>query len=361
MLNSDEHPKLDLEKAYDHQFEGLRQRDPISPMLFILVMKALSRMMDIVVLGGHVKGFNVAVRGGFVLAVAAPCTTYLGLPLGALNKYINVGIWYFREKRLAFVDRVTWYQLLVGVGRNPVELVEEFPSISKVHVKGDGHGGGSLEYKEDNKGRKYFGIKRDFLDWEVKAHEIFLVKSIWISKVLRKICERHVVLLGSWKMQKEVQGMECCSYGIDMDRLERVREKQEGLLRDRIEVFAVKEYLRSLIYFWCIHIFRGCIEDWVGQLLEDIKRLVISSICPNLGGRSYLVPILVRGSRYPWAVELVGVHKLARHHGWLYCPPFGDNIGLIIPSKVPLSESFNKNIPPGESYTPKEVIDRQDV
>lgn len=39
--------------------------------------------------------------------------------------------------------------------------------------------------------------------------------------------------------------------------------------------------------------------------------------------------------------------------GWLYCPPYGDNIGLIIPSKVPLSESFNKNIPPGESYTPK--------
>lgn len=45
--------------------------------------------------------------------------------------------------------------------------------------------------------------------------------------------------------------------------------------------------------------------------------------------------------------------------GWLYCPPYGDNIGLIIPSKVPLRESFNKNIPPGESYTPKEVIDKQ--
>ncbi|XP_055813289.1 uncharacterized protein LOC129882838 isoform X2 [Solanum dulcamara] len=45
--------------------------------------------------------------------------------------------------------------------------------------------------------------------------------------------------------------------------------------------------------------------------------------------------------------------------GWLYCPPYGDNIGLIIPSKVPLTESFNKNIPPGESYTPKEVIDKQ--
>ncbi|XP_060181411.1 uncharacterized protein LOC132611016 isoform X4 [Lycium barbarum] len=45
--------------------------------------------------------------------------------------------------------------------------------------------------------------------------------------------------------------------------------------------------------------------------------------------------------------------------GWLYCPPYGDNIGFIIPSKVPLSESFNKNIPPGERYTPKELIDKQ--
>lgn len=45
--------------------------------------------------------------------------------------------------------------------------------------------------------------------------------------------------------------------------------------------------------------------------------------------------------------------------GWLYCPPYGDNIGVIIPSKVPLSESFNKNIPPGESYTPKELINKQ--
>ncbi|XP_016502326.2 uncharacterized protein LOC107820538 isoform X1 [Nicotiana tabacum] len=45
--------------------------------------------------------------------------------------------------------------------------------------------------------------------------------------------------------------------------------------------------------------------------------------------------------------------------GWLYCPPYGDNIGFIIPSKVPLSESFDKNIPLGERYTPKELIDKQ--
>ncbi|PHU07282.1 hypothetical protein BC332_23771 [Capsicum chinense] len=44
--------------------------------------------------------------------------------------------------------------------------------------------------------------------------------------------------------------------------------------------------------------------------------------------------------------------------GWLYCPKYGDKIGLIIPSKVPLSESFDK-IPTGESFTPKDLIGSQ--
>lgn len=42
---------------------GLRQGYPFSPILFILVMKALNRMMNRVVLGGYLMGFSVAVRG----------------------------------------------------------------------------------------------------------------------------------------------------------------------------------------------------------------------------------------------------------------------------------------------------------
>ncbi|KAK3016222.1 hypothetical protein RJ639_006461, partial [Escallonia herrerae] len=42
--------------------------------------------------------------------------------------------------------------------------------------------------------------------------------------------------------------------------------------------------------------------------------------------------------------------------GWLDCPPFGNEIGFLIPSKVPLGESFNEKIPSGKRYSPKQVI-----
>ncbi|KAK7285378.1 hypothetical protein RJT34_20147 [Clitoria ternatea] len=46
--------------------------------------------------------------------------------------------------------------------------------------------------------------------------------------------------------------------------------------------------------------------------------------------------------------------------GWLDCPPQGHEIGCIIPSKVPLGESFNDNIP-GQKFTPKQAILQQRV
>ncbi|KAJ1433051.1 Tyrosine specific protein phosphatases domain [Sesbania bispinosa] len=44
--------------------------------------------------------------------------------------------------------------------------------------------------------------------------------------------------------------------------------------------------------------------------------------------------------------------------GWLDCPPHGQELGCIIPSKVPLGESFNDYIP-SQKYTPKQAILQQ--
>lgn len=40
------------------------------------------------------------------------------------------------------------------------------------------------------------------------------------------------------------------------------------------------------------------------------------------------------------------------------CPAYGEEISCIIPSKVPLGESFKDHIR-GETYTPKQVIHQQ--
>ncbi|KAG5055273.1 hypothetical protein JHK85_007783 [Glycine max] len=46
--------------------------------------------------------------------------------------------------------------------------------------------------------------------------------------------------------------------------------------------------------------------------------------------------------------------------GWLDCPPHGQEIGCIIPSKVPLGDSFNDYIP-SQKYAPKQAIHQQRV
>ncbi|KAF1866515.1 hypothetical protein Lal_00017898 [Lupinus albus] len=46
--------------------------------------------------------------------------------------------------------------------------------------------------------------------------------------------------------------------------------------------------------------------------------------------------------------------------GWLDCPPHGQELGCIIPSKVPLGESFNDYIP-RQKYTPQQAILQQRV
>ncbi|XP_057983711.1 uncharacterized protein LOC131168363 [Malania oleifera] len=47
--------------------------------------------------------------------------------------------------------------------------------------------------------------------------------------------------------------------------------------------------------------------------------------------------------------------------GWLDCPPAGQEINGIIPSKVPLGESFNDYVAPGRRYSFRQVIHQQRV
>ncbi|CAI9761854.1 unnamed protein product [Fraxinus pennsylvanica] len=47
--------------------------------------------------------------------------------------------------------------------------------------------------------------------------------------------------------------------------------------------------------------------------------------------------------------------------GWLECPAFGQEIGCLVPSKVPLGESFNDCILPGKRYSSRQVIHQQRV
>ncbi|KAJ0752601.1 putative protein-tyrosine phosphatase [Helianthus annuus] len=42
--------------------------------------------------------------------------------------------------------------------------------------------------------------------------------------------------------------------------------------------------------------------------------------------------------------------------GWLDCPTYGQEIGGIVPSKVPLGEAYNDCIVPGKRYSFRQII-----
>lgn len=56
--------------------------------------------------------------------------------------------------------------------------------------------------------------------------EVGCVSLVWYVLGNAEISEKTSVLLGNWKNQEKVQGMEWWAYDIDVDRLE--REKPEG-------------------------------------------------------------------------------------------------------------------------------------
>lgn len=51
-------------------FRGLRQDDLLSPLMFVIVMKALSKMMKELVMKGSIAGFDVGSGRGSAVSIS---------------------------------------------------------------------------------------------------------------------------------------------------------------------------------------------------------------------------------------------------------------------------------------------------
>uniref|UniRef100_A0A2N9F8U3 Reverse transcriptase domain-containing protein n=1 Tax=Fagus sylvatica TaxID=28930 RepID=A0A2N9F8U3_FAGSY len=105
---------------------GLRQGDPLSPLLFVVVMEALSRLMDRAVQGGFFSGFSVGAQDGSAVMV-----THLLFADDTLM-FCDAN-----NARIEHLGRVlTWFEafsgLKINLGKSEMEPVGVVPNMAEL-------------------------------------------------------------------------------------------------------------------------------------------------------------------------------------------------------------------------------------
>ncbi|KAJ3688981.1 hypothetical protein LUZ61_018145 [Rhynchospora tenuis] len=62
---------------------------------------------------------------------------------------------------------------------------------------------------------------------------------------------------------------------------------------------------------------------------------------------------------YDYKTQAHGYRKREVPQGWLGCPPVGECIDKLIPSKVPLDDNYNDVVGPGNRYSSRQLINKQ--